>query len=186
MVDTPFLSRHRSAHFCRAGKMPAPHENGTIFCKPQIDADQLNAQLCLISSRLVFLGYPLRSTAPMIATKKRPVPMAARAKAVAGAGLVNWRLRLRWGRGREFACLHLGLESYALVAAVTEGLVLRVATAAQTDCGPASEPELPAILITDHKVALDSHGTVVLNSDFGQGVLHRRRSENRLTLEYAS
>jgi hypothetical protein len=137
--------------------MPALHENGTIFCNPQIDADQLDAQLCLISSRWVFLGYPWRSAAPIIATKKRPVLMAARAKAVAGGGLGNGRLRLRWGRGREFACLHLGLESHALVAAVTEGLVLRVATAAQADCGPASEPELPAVLITDDEVALDSH-----------------------------
>src|SRR5579863_40161 len=66
-----------------------------------------------------------------------------------------------------------GLEPRGLVAAVTEGLVLRVPAPAQADGGAARQIKRLAVLIVNRELTFDAQRPVIPYSDlrFSQGVL---------------
>src|SRR3990167_4344009 len=69
-------------------------------------------------------------------------------------------------RRRQLACLDLGLETRGLVRAVAEGLILRVAAAAERDRRPACETERLVVMVHDGKIPFDAQRSVVSYSNF--------------------
>ena len=72
----------------------------------------------------------------------------------------------RLGRG-EVAGFAGALEAGAAVGAVAEGLVFRVAAAAEGDHCPAGEAELLAHRVVDREVAFETKGTIIVYGYFG-------------------
>ena len=60
-------------------------------------------------------------------------------------------------------------EVDALVSAIAEGGVCRLATAAESDGGASAEAERIAGLVDDFEIAFDADGTVVEDCHFGAG-----------------
>jgi len=76
------------------------------------------------------------------------------------------RGRLGSGR-RQLPGLHFRLKSDLLVAAVAEGLVLRMTAPAETDCRAPREIERLAFSVVDCELALDAQRAVVLYRNLG-------------------
>jgi hypothetical protein len=71
--------------------------------------------------------------------------------------------------------MHLRLESNPPMAAIAEGLVLRVPAATQADLSAASESELLTILVADDEFTFDDYRTVALYGDLSQASSSKTR-----------
>jgi hypothetical protein len=87
---------------------------------------------------------------------------------------IGLRLLWLWDWRRQITRRHGVGEVLALVGAVAEGLVARMAAAAEGNGGPSSQAECVAFLILHFEIAFHSDRAVVNYRYFGcwQGILH--------------
>jgi len=78
----------------------------------------------------------------------------------------SFSLSLRCGR-RQVAGGRRRLKAYFGMGAVAEGLVRRLAAAAQADFVAAAQAEGVAVGVADFEIAFDANGSVIHDADFG-------------------